>query len=139
MFLGEYLHSVDTKGRLAIPARYRSKIERGAVVTRGVERCLLVFTMEAWEQKARELAAANMDARQRRYVERTHFGSAAECELDAQGRIVLPPALRRYAGLNGEARIVGAHERFELWSPASWDAYLEEMQAEDLGALPLPF
>lgn len=139
MFLGEFQHSVDTKGRLAIPARFRSKIERGAVLTRGVETCLYVYPLETWEQKARELDAAILDPRQRRMVERRFFGMAFECELDAQGRIVVPARYRQYAGLNGEAAVVGARDRFEIWSPEEWGRYNDEMEQTDLSSLQLPF
>jgi MraZ protein len=139
MFLGEYLHSVDNKGRVAIPARFRSKIERGAVLTRGVDACLYVYPMETWEQKARELDAAIIDPRQRRLIERRFFGMALELELDSQGRIIIPARFRQYAGLNGEAMIIGTRDRFEVWSTASWQAYTDEMATQDLSELPLPF
>jgi MraZ protein len=139
VFLGEFQHSVDTKGRLAIPARFRSKIERGAVLTRGLESCLFVYPLGTWEQKARELDAAILDPRQRRMVERRFFGQAFECELDAQGRIVVPARFRQYAGLNGEAIVVGARDRFEIWNPAEWERYLDETEQIDLSTLQLPF
>ena len=139
MFLGEYLHSVDGKGRVAVPARFRSKIERGAVLTRGVDPCLYVYPMETWEEKARELSAAITDPRLLRLVERRFFGMAHELELDAQGRIVVPTKFRQYASLNGEAMVIGARDRFEIWSVAGWEAYLSATEDEDLSALPLPF
>jgi MraZ protein len=139
MFLGEYFHSVDGKGRLAIPARFRSKIERGAVLTRGVDPCLYVYPMEVWEQKARELDAANISPRQRRMIERRFFGMSFELELDAQGRIVVPAKFRQYAGLNGEAMVIGARDRFEVWSTERWNAYADEMATADLSGLALPF
>ncbi len=155
MFLGEYQHTVDGKGRIAIPARFRAKIERGAVLTRGIEPCLYVYPLEVWEEKARALDAAIADPRQRRLVERRFFGLAYECELDAQGRIVIPAAFRQYAGLpvngngnghgngngngNSEALVIGTRERFEIWSPERWEAYLAETAEDDLSALPLPF
>jgi MraZ protein len=162
MFLGEYQHNVDGKGRIAIPARFRAKIERGAVLTRGVEACLYVYPLEVWEEKARALDAAISDPRQRRLVERRFFGMAYECELDAQGRIIIPGAFREYAGLpvsgngagtghgngssgnggNGgsaEAMVIGARERFEIWSPDRWQAYLAATQDDDLSSMPLPF
>jgi MraZ protein len=163
MFLGEYQHSVDGKGRIAIPARFRAKIERGAVLTRGVEACLYVYPLEVWEEKAHALDAAIADPRQRRLVERRFFGMAYECELDAQGRIIIPATFREYAGLpvngngaghgngnggnggiggngsSGEAMVIGARERFEIWSPERWRAYLAETEDDDLSALPLPF
>jgi MraZ protein len=160
MFLGEYQHNVDGKGRIAIPARFRGKIEGGAVLTRGVEACLYVYPLAVWEEKARALDAAIVDPRKRRQVERRFFGMAYECELDAQGRIVIPSAFRAYAGLpangngagnghgigngnsgngngsGGEAMVIGARERFEIWSPERWQAYLAETQDDDLSALP---
>jgi MraZ protein len=139
MFIGEYVHSVDSKGRLALPARFRAKIERGAVLTQGVEPCLFIFPTETWEQKGRELAAAAIDQAQRRRIERRFFGMAFECELDGQGRIVIPARYRQYAALNGEATVVGARDRIEVWSAERWEAYAAEMQEEDLTGLPLPF
>jgi MraZ protein len=139
MFLGEYQHSVDTKGRLAVPARFRSKIERGAVLARGVDPCLYVYPLEAWEQKAHELSANITDPRMLRLVERRFFGLAYEVELDTQGRIVLPVKLRQYANLNGEAMVIGARDRFEVWSVEGWEAALAEVQEEDFSRLPLPF
>ncbi len=139
MFLGEYLHNVDSKGRLAIPARFRSKIERGAVLTRGIDTCLYVYPMEVWEQKARELDAAIINPRQRRLIERRFFGMALEVELDGQGRIVIPARFRQYAGLGSESMVIGARDRFEIWSTANWQAYSDEVAAEDLSGLPLPF
>ncbi|MGO8948165.1 MAG: division/cell wall cluster transcriptional repressor MraZ [Ktedonobacterales bacterium] len=139
MFLGEYLHSLDSKGRIAIPARFRSKIERGAVLTRGIDACLYIYPMEIWEQKARELDAADINPRQRRLIERRFFGMALEVELDSQGRIVIPARFRQYAGLGSEATVIGTRDRFEIWSTANWQAYTDEVAAEDLSGLPLPF
>ena len=138
MFVGEYLHNVDTKGRVAIPARFRAKIERGAVLTRGMDSCLTVYPMETWERKAQALDNI-ADPRKRHAVERQFFAAAFEVELDAQGRIVIPPKLRKYAGLNGEAVIVGARDRFEIWSGERWQSYLDELAGEDLSELALPF
>jgi len=162
MFLGEVDHSVDSKGRIAIPARFRSKIAQGAVLTRGVDPCLYVYPMETWEQKAATLDTTISDPNQLRYVERHFFGGAFELELDAQGRIVLPARFRAFAGLNGvnggtgrngerggngegrtngvsvEALVIGARERFEIWSPARWETYLAEHADDDLSSLPFP-
>jgi len=139
MFLGEFQHTIDAKGRLAIPAKYRGRLERGAVLVRGIEQCLYVYTMETWEAKARELDSRNLDPRQRRMIERRFFGTAFECELDAQGRIVVPARFRTYAELAGETTILGARDRFEIWNTARWEAYQDEMATEDLAGLDLPF
>src|SRR5690242_15671784 len=124
MFVGEYLHTVDNKGRLAVPARFRARIEGGAVLTRGVESCLYVFPLDTWERKGRELAEAALDPRQRRLIERRFFGMGFEVELDAQGRIVVPARFRQYAGLEGETVVLGVRDRIEIWSPARWDEYI---------------
>ena len=139
IFVGEYLHSVDTKGRLALPARFRTRIAGGAVLTRGIEPCLYVFPTTTWEEKGRELAAAAINPRQRRMIERRFFGMAFECELDAQGRIIVPAKFRQYAGLNGEANVIGARDRIELWNVERWEDYIAQSQEEDLSGLPLPF
>ena len=139
MFLGEFQHTIDAKGRLAIPAKYRGRLERGAVLVRGIEQCLYVYTMETWEAKARELDSRDLDPRQRRMIERRFFGTAFECELDAQGRIVVPARFRTYAELSGETTILGARDRFEIWNTARWEAYQDEMATEDLAGLDLPF
>ena len=139
MFVGEYLHTVDNKGRLAVPARFRARIEGGAVLTRGVEACLYVFPLDTWEAKGRALAEAALDPRQRRLIERRFFGMGFEVELDAQGRIVVPARFRQYAGLEGESVVLGARDRIEIWSPARWDEYIAAIRDEDLADLPLPF
>src|ERR1700690_405841 len=114
-FKGEYSHSVDGKGRIAIPARFRAKIERGAVLTRGIDPCLLVYTAETWEQKSAALEASALTPAQRRRVERQMYSQAQDVELDAQGRVLIPLKLRQFAGITGEAVIVGARDRFEIW------------------------
>jgi MraZ protein len=139
MFLGEYEHTIDAKGRLAVPAKFRSKIERGAVLTRGIEPCLCVYPLEVWEEKSRRLEEAQLDPRQRRQVERRFFAVAFECELDGQGRIVLPARFREYAGLTNEVTVIGARDRFEIWDRARWRQYIGEIRPEDLEGLDIPF
>ncbi len=120
MFIGEYRHSVDAKGRVAIPARFRLQLEEGSVVVRWVEGCAAIFPRAAFEDLAAKFASqpiANEDARA---VARHLFSSAFELESDSQGRVVLPAAIRDWAGLSDEAVIVGAGERVDIWSPAVW-------------------
>jgi MraZ protein len=139
MFLGEYQHNIDAKGRLAIPAKFRAKLEGGAVLVRGIEACIYGYTEEMWEVKTKEFAAMQMPIKQRRLLERRFYGTAEECELDSQGRIVVPQNFRRYADLAGEIIVLGVRDRFELWSRAGWDAYQEEMSQEDISDIDLPF
>jgi transcriptional regulator MraZ len=138
-FTGEFTHTLDTKGRLALPARYRSRFEAGAVVTPGVEACLYVYPMEAWEAKARQIDEKNLNAAQRRQVERRFFGNASELELDSQGRVIIPAKYRERAGLENDVLIVGARDRLELWNMAQYRETLAQMQPADLEGLDLPF
>jgi MraZ protein len=139
MFLGEFQHTIDAKGRLAIPAKFRGELARGVVLVRGIEDCLYGFSEENWEAKALELAAGHLDPRRRRMIERRFFGMAEQCELDSQGRLVVPPEFRRYANLTGEVTVLGTRQRFEIWSRERWRAYQAEMDAEDLSDMELPF
>lgn len=139
MFLGEYEHTMDSKGRIAVPAKFRAKIERGAVLTRGVESCLCVYPLTVWEEKARKLDDAQLDPQQRRQVERRFFAVAFECELDSQGRIVVPARFREYASLTNEVSVVGARDRFEIWDRARWQQYIGDIQPEHLEGMDIPF
>ena len=124
MFLGQFNHSVDAKGRLTIPVRFRSALASGACVTQGFDRHLIVYTTDSFDrlaQRAAQLSATDPEARA---VRRVIFGGATEVELDAVGRILIPPFLREYAGLDGETTVVGAGEYFEIWSAAAWNAEL---------------
>ncbi|MDX1690128.1 MAG: division/cell wall cluster transcriptional repressor MraZ [Acidimicrobiia bacterium] len=126
MFLGEYQHSVDDKGRLVLPSKFRDRLKAGLVVTKGQERCLYVFPMERWDEEvARVNRLPRTDKRARNYA-RTFFGSASDQTLDRQGRVVLPQALRDYAGVDGEAVVVGVGERVEIWDTDAWESLSAE-------------
>jgi len=119
--LGEFQHSIDDKGRLAVPAKYRLAFGEGAVVTRGFETCLNLYPVaewDAWAEKVSSLPSGQEDARQ---LMRLVFSSAAEVELDRLGRVNVPAYLRRYAGLDGEVTLVGVGARFEIWDRGKWD------------------
>ena len=123
MFLGEYSHTLDAKGRLIMPAKFRDGLGERFIVTKGLDKCLFAYTLEEWtgfEQKIKELPLA--DEGVRRFV-RFFVGSAAECEPDNQGRSLLPPTLRTYAGIEKELVSLGVSNRIEIWSKANWDAY----------------
>ena len=120
MFLGRHSHSVDAKGRMAIPAKFREPLGLRAVVTRGVDPCLSLYPMPAWERLADQVAALSIGDPDARALKRLVFGEAADVDLDAQGRILLPPELRRYAGIEREVVVVGVHGSIELWSPERW-------------------
>lgn len=123
MLLGQYRHTVDKKGRVVLPARFREELSRGCIVTKGQERCLYVFPMERWEEEAEKYRKLpRTDARARRLT-RAFFAGALDQELDTAGRIQIPVRLRDYAGLGREVAVIGVEERVEIWDSAAWDQY----------------
>jgi|SRR6266699_1747943 len=129
MFLGEYEHSIDTKGRIAVPAKFRAQLDRGAVISKGMGTCLSVYTMSRWEEKSNELVAG-MSSDELRDFERRIYPSASEVELDGQGRIVIPAKLRAYAKIATEVTVAGVRDHFEIWDRATWQAYQERLDTE---------
>jgi len=131
MFTGEYRHTVDEKGRLAVPVRFRSQLESGAFVTRWIDMCLAIFPRSAWDTLAAKVAALPIADPSARTFSRFVFASAFEIELDRQGRFVLPAGSRQWAELEGEAVIVGARDHAEIWAPSRWQAYRGEMESAE--------
>jgi len=130
VFLGRFSHNLDVKGRLAIPARFREALGSDVVITRGIDRCLSVYPMSAWEPLAEKVSALPISDPDARTFRRMVFAEAAIAEFDRQGRILIPPDLRRYAGLDREAIVVGMHTYIEIWSPEHWEAQAEMMDSE---------
>lgn len=122
MFLGRYAHTLDAKGRLAIPARFRDALAGGVVITRGIDHCLAVYPMDAWTPLAEKISALPITDPDARTFRRMVFAEAVHLELDGQGRVLIPPDLRRYADLDRDAYVVGVNTSIEIWSPARWDA-----------------
>jgi MraZ protein len=129
MFLGEYDHTIDAKGRMAVPAKFRSQMDRGAVISKGMGTCLSVYTMQRWEEKSTELASGKTTDELRDF-ERRIYPSASEIELDGQGRMIIPAKLRAYAGLGNEVTVAGVRDHFEIWDRAAWLNYQERLDAE---------
>ena len=127
--MGEYLHTIDGKGRLIVPARFREALGERFIATKGLDHCLFVYPLAEWktlEEKLRDLPFTQPEARA--FV-RFFFSGATECELDKQGRILLPANLREYAQLDKDAVLVGVSSRVEIWSQGLWADY--SRQAED--------
>ena len=131
MFTGEYRHSVDDKGRIAVPAKFRVQLDGGAFVARWLDACLAIFPRQEFESLAGKVGSLGIADAAARTFSRALFASAYEVELDKQGRIVVPASLRELAGLEGDAVIVGARDHAEIWSPSRWDDYRRSMEAPD--------
>lgn len=134
MLLGEYEHSIDTKGRIAMPAKLREGLGGKFIITKGLDGCLFVYAMDEWQRVEQKLASLPMSRKTARDFTRFLFGGACDGECDKQGRVLLPASLRRYAGLEREAVIVGVGSRAEIWDAAKWQQYNEE-SAEDVNEL----
>jgi MraZ protein len=131
VFTGEYRHSVDDKGRIAVPAKFRAQIEEGAVVSRWLDACLAIHTRIGWDALAAKVAGLPITDSGSRLFQRYVFAGAFEAGLDRQGRVVVPAYLRDWAGLEGEAVIVGSRDHAEIWSPARWDDYRRALEDPD--------
>lgn len=141
MFMGEYNHTIDGKGRVHVPAKFRDALGDGFVVTKGLDGCLFVYPPDAWqafEEKLQSLPLTNKNSRQ---FARFFLAGAASCEVDKQGRILLPQVLREFAGLEKEVVMVGVANRVEIWSKERWqeciDSYDDDMDevAENMESL----
>ena len=132
MLMGEYEHSLDSKGRMIMPAKLREDIGEKFIITKGLDGCLFGFSKTEWsnfEQKLRTLPISNKDAR---VFTRFFFAGAMECEIDKQGRFLIPSNLREFAGLDKDAIIVGMDSRIEIWSKDKWQTCEEELSADEI-------
>ena len=123
MFIGEYNFSVDTKGRIAIPAKFRAMLGKGAVVTRGLDNCLSVYPKTEWTVVAKKLSSLPISQANSRAFSRLMLAGAMAVEFDGQGRIVLPEYLRQYAAIGKKVVIAGLFNRLEVWAEDKWAAY----------------
>ncbi|MBE3587799.1 MAG: division/cell wall cluster transcriptional repressor MraZ [Thermoanaerobacteraceae bacterium] len=129
MFMGEYQHTIDAKGRLIIPARFREGLGEKFILTKGLDGCLFAYPPQEWaalEKKMRSLPFTKADARA--FV-RFFFAGACECEVDKQGRILIPGNLREYAGLEKDVVVIGVSSRVEIWSAGRWQSYNDQAAA----------
>lgn len=128
MFIGEYQHTIDQKGRMAIPSKMRAKLGSGAVVTRGIDKCLWVFPKKEWQTLAEKLGSLPLTDANSRAFSRLMLAGAMEVEFDSQGRALIPGYLRDYAGLDKTAIVAGLYNRLEVWDAASWNTYKEKTE-----------
>ncbi len=141
MLLGEFEHTLDTKGRIAIPAKFRDELKSGAILTRGLDDCLFLFAQKEWDALAQKLIALPLAQADSRAFVRLMLAGACDVEVDSQGRVLVPDYLRAYAGLSKQAVVAGLYNRIEIWDSARWADYKKktesqsEVIAERLGEL----
>jgi MraZ protein len=130
MFIGEFHHTLDEKGRLSIPVKFRAALAHGAVVTRGLDRSLFLYPRAEWERLAQKLAALPLGQSDTRAFARLMLAGAMEVDIDTSGRVVIPPYLRTYAGLGKMIVITGLYDRIEIWDEPTWDTYRAKTENE---------
>lgn len=130
MFIGEYSHNLDDKGRLAIPKKFRPDLSKGAVVTKGLDNCLFLYTQEEWEKVAQKLASLPFAQSNNRAFGRFMLSGAMDVSIDKQGRIVLPEYLRNFAELKKNIVVAGLYNRLELWDTDKWQEYKNKTEKE---------
>ena len=125
MFIGEYKHTVDTKGRLSIPSKFSRKLKEGVVITRGLDNCLFLYPKSEWEKLASKLSQLPISQANNRAFTRLMLAGAWDVKLDKQGRVVVPDYLRKYALLDKKTVIAGLYNRLEIWDVNKWNKYKE--------------
>lgn len=129
MFFGEFEHALDAKGRLIIPAKFRELLGTSFVITRGMDGCIFGYPAERWATLQAQLDDLPLTRKDARAFVRFFYAAAAECELDKQGRVMIPATLRQYAKLEKQCVIVGVSDRFEIWSAEHWQQFETETAA----------
>src|SRR3989338_8680969 len=141
MFIGEYQHTIDIKGRMAVPVKFRQQLAKGAVVTKGLDNCLFLYPKTEWQKLADKLAALPLARANTRAFARLMLAGAMDVEFDGQGRMLVPDYLRKYAGFKKQVIIAGLYNRLEIWDKGTWDKYKQGTEsksgdiAEALGEL----
>lgn len=144
MLIGEYIHTIDEKNRISMPAKFRKELGKKIIITPGLEKCLFIFTLKEWEKVSKKLSNSNTElsflkADQRNF-NRYMFGRAAEVEIDSIGRILIPDFLKDRIGLKNTAALIGVEDRVEVWNDKVWSQNQEAMEkqapelAEKLGS-----
>lgn len=132
MFIGEYNHIIDEKGRLALPIKFRSEFKQGAVVTRGLDNCLFIFTKKSWNELAEKLSRLPISQSKSRALARLMLAGAMDVRLDTQGRIILPEYLRVYSKLGKKAIVAGVFNRLEIWDENLWNIYKTDVENKSI-------
>lgn len=130
MLIGEYHHNIDDKNRLVIPSKFRADIGSKFILTRGLDKCLFIYSLEEWSSIVAELKKLPFTHKDSRYFTRFFLSGAIECELDNAGRVCITSPLIEYADITKECVIIGANDRLEVWSKESWDKFLNDNSEE---------
>lgn len=128
MLIGEYLHTLDSKKRLSLPARFRKEVGRKVVVTRGLDACLFMYPFKSWEEIAHKLGSLPVGAAGTRGISRFLLAGAVEVEVDSAGRILVPDFLKEFADLKSRVVLAGVSDRVEIWNEKAWEEYKRRIE-----------
>jgi len=135
MFLGEYFHSIDDKGRVAMPAKYREQVEKGAILTRGNDGSLTIYALNEWEKLVEKIMQLPQSKSEVRNYARLVLAGAVEIKLDKQGRINIPKYLTEFASLDKKVVFVGLYDKVEIWDEQRWVQYRQEVENQSVDVL----
>jgi MraZ protein len=130
MFLGEYLHTFDSKNRISIPSKFRKDLGRAVVVTRGLDHCLYLYSKKAWEEQARVYAGKVNGSAAERGLARLFLAGSFEVDLDSGGRVLVPENLKSFASIKGKAVVAGVANRVEIWEEKAWQKYSAQIERD---------
>lgn len=142
--IGEYMHTLDTKNRVALPAKFRKELGKKVIVARGLDRCLFVYSPKGWDDFVVRMQDLSLGQADSRNFHRFMLSGAVETDVDSQGRILIPEFQKTFANLDGKVVLAGVHNRVEIWNEHEWEAYKETIEKDadklaeklgDLGAL----
>jgi MraZ protein len=128
MFMGEHLHTIDDKGRMIIPSKFRDELGSTFVLTRGLDQCVFGYPLDEWKQLEEKLKALPFTKKDARAFTRFFFSGAAECQLDKQGRVNIASTLRQYAKLDKDCVVIGVSNRIEIWNKQIWEEYFTKSE-----------
>lgn len=141
MLIGEYIHTLDPKKRLSLPSKWRRELGKTLVITRGLDNCLFVYPLQAWQAITEKVAAIPLGAASNRSFNRFFLSGAVEVEVDKTGRILVPDFLKDFAKLKNKVVLAGIHDRVEIWDEKKWNDYKKKIEeqadtlAEQLGSI----
>jgi MraZ protein len=130
MFLGEYLHTFDTKNRISVPSRFRKDLGRAVVVTRGLDHCIYVYSRKAWEKRAAQYATESSGNAAQRGLARLFLAGSFEADVDGSGRVLVPENLKAFAGIKEKAVVAGVADRVEIWEESAWKKYTAQIERD---------
>ncbi len=130
MFIGEYTHTVDDKKRISLPSKFRKEVGKKIIITRGLDSCLLIYPLKAWEGMAEKLGQLPMGQKDKRDIGRFMLSGAVEVEVDSIGRILVPDFLREYAELKSKVVFAGVYNRIEIWNDKEWSDYSKRIEKQ---------